>query len=615
MSNAVVRGRRMLALSALFACVQTTLGLAAAPDGLIQNVWTREHKTLHGSWRAIVDPYDTGYYNYRQRPDANGFFKNRKTKSPSDLVEYDFDASDTLKVPGDFNTQRDELMYYEGSVWYKRTFTHETKPERRAVLHVGAANYDARVYLNGEFIGRHVGGYTAFQFEVTDKLRAGENDLIVQVNNNRQRSGVPTINRDWWNYGGLTREVLLLDLPKTFIRDYRIRLDADTGRQLLATVQLDGDRLEQNVRLSFPAIGISAEARTDAAGRCSFKIPADRFARWSPGSPKLHDVVIQCETDEVRDKIGLRTIAVRGRDIFLNDEPIFLRGICLHEESLADRNRAWGEEDARALLDVAKELGCNFVRLAHYPHNEAMLREADRLGLMVWAEIPVYWTIDWENPKTYQLAVQQLREMIDRDKNRAAVIMWSVGNETPRSAARLQFMTNLVKAARRLDDSRLVVAALETKYVNPKTIKIDDPLGAQLDVLGCNEYIGWYDGLPGKGRNIRWTTDYDKPLIISEFGAGALNGYHGPPNQRWTEEFQAAVYRDQLEMLDKIDFLRGMTPWILKDFRSPRRLLPRIQDGWNRKGLISETGEKKAAFGILQAYYKRRDRSHADATK
>jgi len=252
----------------------------------------------------------------------------------------------------------------------------------------------------------------------------------------------------------------------------------------------------------------------------------------------------------------------------------------------------------------ARELGANFLRLAHYPHSELTVREADRLGILLWSEIPVYWTIQWENPATLENARNQLGELIDRDKNRAAVIIWSVANETPLSDERLSFLKNLVSHARSIDPTRLLSAAMERHYINSTTQMIDDPLGEFLDVLGCNEYVGWYDGLPGKADALEWKSKYNKPLIMSEFGADAAFGHHGDALTRWTEEYQEDLYRHQIGMLKKIPFLRGTSPWILMDFRSPRRPLPGIQDYWNRKGLISNRGEKKKAFYVMQRWYR-----------
>jgi beta-glucuronidase len=271
--------------------------------------------------------------------------------------------------------------------------------------------------------------------------------------------------------------------------------------------------------------------------------------------------------------------------------------------------RAYSQEDSRVLLEWAKEMNCNFVRLAHYPHNDNMVRVADSMGLMVWSEVPVYWTILWDNDETYNNARNQLSEVISRDKNRASVILWSVGNETPVSELRLTFMSNLVRFVRDKDPTRLITAALENHYIDKNTVVINDPLGKYLDVLGCNEYIGWYDGLPAKCDKIEWKTIYNKPLIMSEFGGGALYGLHADKLTRWSEEFQEDIYKHQVSMLKEISFLRGTTPWILKDFRSPRRPLPLIQDYFNRKGLISDEGHKKKAFYIMKNFYNEKKRS------
>ena len=223
---------------------------------------------------------------------------------------------------------------------------------------------------------------------------------------------------------------------------------------------------------------------------------------------------------------------------------------------------------------------------------------------MVWSEIPVYWTVAFTSESVFIKARQQLREMIARDRNRASVVLWSIANETPGTPARTEFLTRLADHARELDGSRLLTAALDTQRREDGENVIDDPLAAAIDVIGINNYCGWYGPLePGACAGIRWRSDYGKPVIMSEFGGGALHGHHGPAEQRWTEEYQADVYRYNLQMIDGIEFLRGMTPWILMDFRSPRRPLPGIQDYWNRKGLLSENGQKKAAWQLVRDYY------------
>jgi beta-glucuronidase len=587
--------------------------VAAQAPSRIVNVEARRTTSLNGKWRAIVDPYENGYYDFRLQPSKDGYFLDAKPKDKSDLLEYNFDTSGQLDVPGDWNTQRESLFFYEGTVWYRKTFDYANKPGTRLFLYFGAANYEAMVYLNGEKLGSHTGGYTPFAFEITGKTREKGNSVVVKVDDKRHREDVPTVNTDWWNYGGLTRGVSLVEVPETFVEDYFVQLKKGSTDTIAGWVKLNGPRARQQVTLRIPEAGVSASVSTDANGYAALSVPA-KLTLWSPENPKLYDVTIASDTDSVRDRIGFRTVETKGTDILLNGKSVFLRGVSIHEEAPFRTGRAYSPEDARTLLGWAKEMGCNFVRLAHYPHNENMVREADRLGLMVWSETPVYWTILWENPETFANASNQLAESIARDKNRASIVLWSVANETPVGEARTAFLRKLAAQVRSLDPTRLVTAALlhhnDGGAAEGNTDLLDDPLGADLDVLGCNEYLGWYDGLPDKADHITYKTIYTKPLIMSEFGADALYGLHGDPLTRWTEEYQENVYRHQVGMLSRIPFLRGTSPWVLMDFRSPRRTLPDIQDFFNRKGLVSVRGDKKKAFYVMQEFYQSKQKEY-----
>ncbi|HEV7608504.1 MAG TPA: glycoside hydrolase family 2 TIM barrel-domain containing protein [Steroidobacteraceae bacterium] len=599
--------------AALLACLWVT-GAFGAESLVIQNVLARPGMTLSGKWHVIVDPYENGYYDYRREPyDAvdpprGGYFLDRKPADKSDLVEYDFDASPTLMVPGDWNSQEDRLFYYEGTVWYRRKFDYTPSlPDKRVFIHFGAANYQADVYLNGRKLGRHVGGFTPFAFEVTGLLKPAGNSLVVKVDNTRHAEAVPTVNTDWWNYGGLTRDVSVVETPSAFIRDYQVQLEPGSLRRIAVRVQIDGAKAPVQVTLSIPEAKLTASAKSDAAGVATFSLDARNLKLWSPENPKRYQVSLATGDERVEDRIGFRSIAVRGTDILLNGHSVFLRGISLHEENPLRGGRAYSVEDARLLLGWAKELGCNFVRLAHYPHNEYMARVADELGLMLWEEVPVYWTIQWENPQTLANARNQLTELITRDRNRASVIVWSVANETPVSEPRTRFLKELIDTARTLDATRLVSAAMEV-HADPKDSNhriVDDPLGNYTDLLSFNQYVGWYDGLPDKLPLIHWSFGYQKPVMISEFGADALQGFHADRLTRFSEEYQEDLYRQTLAMLERIPQWRGTTPWILTDFRSPRRPLPHVQDGWNRKGLIGENGTKKKAFFVLKDFYER----------
>jgi beta-glucuronidase len=439
----------------------------------------------------------------------------------------------------------------------------------------------------------------------------------VLVDNTRQVKAIPTLMSDWWNYGGLTRRVMLIEEEATFIKDYKVQLEKDSMNRVAGWVQLDGDQARQKVTVKIPEAGAQVTVQTDAKGYATFAFDAD-LTLWSPENPYLYNVELHAETDQIVDRIGFRSIQVKGREVLLNGKPIFIRGISVHEEAPIRTGRAFSRDDARTLLTWAKELNCNFVRLAHYPHNENMVRMADEMGLLVWSEIPLYWAIDWTDPTVDHNARTMLTQMIARDKNRASVILWSVANETRLSDARLTFLSNLAKLARELDPTRLITAALlaEKGYVDGRDdnfegtlqkIVINDPLGEYLDVIGCNQYQGWYsDRTTLTPYQAIWETPYEKPVVFSEFGAGIKQGLRGDKWDVWTEEYGAMVYENQIKMIEKIDFIRGTSPWLLMDFRSPRRLNPGIQDYFNRKGLVSERGHKKDAFFVLQEFYEKK---------
>ena len=584
-------------------------------DKLIQNIYNRDVQSLNGKWNYIVDPYEMGYYDYRTipydqnpKPQDRAFYTNTKPKDKTERIEYDFDKSPTLLVPRDWNSQKENLFYYEGTIWYKKAFDYAINaPGNRLFVYFGAANYRSDVYLNGKKLGFHKGGFTPFNFEITDIVKEKGNFLIVKIDNKRKADEVSTLNTDWWNYGCITRDVQLVEIPATFIRDYFIQLRKSSSDNIGGYIQLDGaNKAGKTIELSIPELKIKSKLISDANGYVSIDLKVQNIKRWSPTTPVLYDVFISTETDKVSDKIGFRTIETKGTDIILNGKSIFLKGISIHEENAIRGGRAYSREDALMLLNWVRELGCNFVRLAHYPHNENVIRLADEMGILVWEENPVYWTIQWTNPETFATASNQLKEIISRDKNRAAVIIWSMANETPVNDDRISFLHRLVDTARNIDDTRLISAALEqhASKENEMVRTITDPFAEFVDIVSFNQYIGWYDGLPDKCAKIQWVINQNKPVIISELGADALGGMHGDSLTRWSEEYQEYFYKENLKMVDKIPQLRGTTPWILVDFRSPRRVLPGIQDGWNRKGLISETGNKKKAFYTLKDFYK-----------
>lgn len=602
--------------------IMATPSLAAEtlrPQHLLTGAIDRSHDELSGQWTYSKDLYRTGL------TDINGWVaKSRmqryrdidvaavEAKGGVDFFEFDMDRGPRMTIPGAWNAAEPELRYYDGLIWFQRKFTPKDLKGGRAFLRFEAVNYHAHVYLNGEKIGEHEGGYTPFSFEVTDKLRAGENRLTVGVDSEHGPQTIPTGITDWDIYGGIIRPVRLIYTPQTYIDDAVIELTTD-GR-LKGTAKLDGPQAAgQTVNVTVSGLAVKLSATTDANGYARFDAKAPRnLKKWSPETPTLYDVSFATSSDRLDDRVGFRTIEVDGDRILLNGKSIFLRGVSLHEEEFGPNPaRNMTEQASRALLSEIKYgMNGNYVRLSHYPHSDVTVRMADELGLLVWSEIPVYWTVDWENPNVLLKARTMLAEMIYRDRNRASVIMWSVGNETPVTDSRNAFHSALADTVRDIDPSRLISAALlvEGRTENGQTtIFINDPLVDKLDVMAVNTYAGWYgsntlEELP----SLRWEVPAGKPVVLSEFGADALAGLREGDGIRgkYTEDFQAEYYRQTLKMADNIPQLRGMSPWILKDFQSLRREHPVIQNGWNRKGLVSETGVRKLAFDVMANYYK-----------
>ncbi|ADW68978.1 glycoside hydrolase family 2 protein [Granulicella tundricola] len=568
----------------------------------------RPQTSLDGAWHSIADPYFTGLYNFHHEMKKDGWFKNEHWAGIGDnrLLEYDFAKSPTLNVPGDWNTQRDSLFLYEGAVWYQRDFTWHNTTGKRTFLHVGAANYRSWFWVNGQKVCQHEGGFTTFDCDVTAALKDGSNFIVAAVNNQRLPEGVPTLETDWWNYGGLTRSLALVEVPEAFITGYDLHLDRATRTHIEGWVQVANAHAGEEVGVSLPELHATTMAKVDADGHAAISFTPKNLKLWSPGKPVLYKVDLTAGNDAIHEEMGFKTIETRGTQILVNGDPIYLRGISIHAEAPYRTGRANTQKDMDTLLGWARELGCNYVRLAHYPHDEKMTRTADRLGILVWSEIPTYWAIQFDNPIVLAKAKQQLNEEISRDRNKVSIGLWSIANETPATEARTKFLTALAEETRRLDKERLVTAALLVRDGDKSKHEkvVDDKLGQALDVIGMNEYVGWYEGKPETADLMQWTVAYQKPVIVSEFGGEGPAGVHGTADQRWTEEYVANLYTHNLKMLAAIPQVRGMSPWLLMDFRSPSRQMPGMQDYFNRKGLISEKGQKKLAFGVLQNAYR-----------
>lgn len=651
--------------------VSTVPWQATEPERLYQHPEGRRHLDLSGPWQVLVDPLSAG-----DRPSFTGLggvevYKAQPAPTGLAFAEFVFNAGKTLQVPADWGRQDPRLDLYEGPVWYLKRLDLQPDDGLARILHVGAANYRTDVYVNGIAVARHEGGFTPFSVDLTRYLKAGTNALVLKVDNRLDALTVPTRFSDWHNHGGITGPVRLLELPERRLVSWAIRLADLATREIVLDVEATSQAAGQLVTVSLADVGEQAQARIGPDGRARL-VWRTRAALWSPASPALHRLQLSIAGGEnVTDTIGLRTITARNGDLFLNGERLILRGISSHAVSTRHAGRAVGTADARQLLGEVKALGGNFVRLAHYPHDEAVVREADRMGVLVWSELPVYWAVAFESPDALTNVRRQARAMVERDRNRASIILWSVANETPNTPARLAFLKEVAADVRGLDQSRLLTAALLVDTAKsapllartlagrllqdralpegersrlaawfekatgapatpdrinaaaaPPVFRIEDPLADVLDVAALNEYFGWYYAsflarmVPAdEGRlaaailalmpDVRFVPPAGKPFVVSEFGADARAGLAGGAGRMFTEAYQAEVYRRQLAMLAAHPGIDGVSPWVLQDFRSPLRPYPGVQDGYNRKGLIDETGRRKQAFKVLRDAYRK----------
>ena len=591
--------RRLLSITiALVSLLMAPVASFAAD--LIQNVYGRDIQSLNGKWAAIHDLYDQG--------ERMKIYENNKPTGKTDFYEYSFEGGMRLNVPGDWNSQSKELKYYEGTVWYQRTFTAKAEPGTRRFLYFAGVSTRCNIYLNGKKIISHEGSFTPFQIEVTNALKDGENLLVCEVNNNRRVDAIPAMSYDWWNYGGITRDVMLVTVPTQYIADYFVRLEKGKKDVIALSVSLSEAVAGKKVTVKIPELKVNCEMTTDAQGNAEASVKVRSLQRWSPESPKLYNIEIASPDDKVTESIGFRNIDTRGTKVFLNDKEIFLRSISFHEEIPQRMGRAFSPADADMLLSEARALGVNTIRLAHYPQNEYIVRKAEQMGFMLWEEIPVWQSIDFTNDVTMGKARTMFDEMLQRDKNRCAVSMWGVANETRPSEARNAFLTRLVSDGRAKDNTRLYVAAFDIVYYqrDKDLFTMEDSFPEQLDLIGVNKYMGWYAPWPKDPKDCHWQVCPDKPLLITEFGGEALYGQSGDETvaSSWSEDYQAKLYRDNIRMFENIPNLCGVSPWILFDFRSPFRFHPTNQDGWNRKGLVSDQGMRKKAWYIMRDYYR-----------
>ena len=520
-----------------------------------------------------------------------------------------------MTVPAGWNLIRG-LESWDGRARYRKRFTLPPgfRPSH-TVLHFRGVLYRAQVFLNGAEMGSHEGGYTSFSFDVTSALKPeAENLLEVVVENRLSLKTLPGRIKGWRHGGGIYREVYLEGIPETAIADIFIQAEPDQGQgRVLARVSLTnfGSQPKESslhLMVSPPSGGPRAEVSKGvkiASGAReqpeTLALELEHVTPWSPDHPVLYQARVSLggDGDERKIVFGFKRLEARGRKLFLNGEPLKIRGLSRHEDvpgTFRTQTLPALEKDLRLI----KALGANTLRLGHYPNHPAILDLCDRYGLLVWEESPTWGSQspDYGAPEVMALGVRQTEEMIRRDRNHVSVGFWGVANEIPTDRkAGAEFVRACVEAGRRLAHAQLFTAA---SFLGERDQSI-----ACLDVASFNAYQGWYHGYP---EDFRAYLDHlktafpGKPILISEYGADAQSGWHGAYGDIYTEENQARTLAMRFRMIEDDPDCAGGLIWIFADFMDDMRLLnPR--PFFNQKGLVDYDRREKLAYRVVGQLY------------
>ncbi len=519
-----------------------------------------------------------------------------------------------MTVPACWNALKG-LENFEGRVFYRKRFVAPLSFRGKSVFLIfRGVSYWARIFLNGNEVGIHEGGYTQFQFDVGRFLKPGqENILEVDVDNRLGMKTLPGRIRGWKHVGGIYREVYLESRPEIHFRDLVIRAQpAEAGDGGVAWIRWsasdDGEGRNLCGRFIFRNDAGELIRETKHTGKEEFAVSFDSIRPWSPEAPFLYTAEAELmdgvnSGGELLDRVlvtfGFKRIEVRGRRIFLNGRPFKIRGVSRHED-YPGYFKTQPEWVIKNDLRMIKELGANTLRLGHYPGHPYLLDLCDRYGLLVWEEIPAWGGVspDYGDEGVLALGRSQIEEMIHRDKNHVCVGFWGVANEIPADTdAGVRFVKEMTETARELDPTRLVSAASD-RYDKDKSIPF-------LDVAAFNAYHGWYRGRAENFRDEiqRLSRAFpDKPILYSEYGAGAQAGWHGASGDIYTEENQARVLMKACRTLEDNDDCAGGIIWLFSDFRDEMRIF-NPKPFFNQKGLVNYHRDKKLGYEIVKMMY------------
>lgn len=545
----------------------------------------RSHLSLDGLWQFITDPHGLG--------ESDRWYEN----FPEDAT--------SVYVPSCWNNELG-LYDYEGVAWYGKAFHSEGDTIQLAFHGVtGQAN----VYLDGIFLGSHYGGFTGFDFTVND-LKTGKHHLAVSVDNrHNDHDTIPLAVVDWFHYGGITRGVEVIRLPETRIDRYRIdyKLSED-----LTEVDLECQVLVTG--MSHPQIQVYIEGRPINENPCQptkqglgllCQCHLKDIQLWHPDHPNLYEIRIAIDGDEVVEHIGFRKIEAVNRQLLLNGQPLYLKGVNRHED-----HPDWGFALPVKLmmkdLAIIKSMGCNMIRGSHYPNAPAFLDLCDREGILFMEEIPM-WGFGQEalsNPLVIERGLMMHEEMINRDYHHPCIFLWGLHNECATDTEAGYAITKaFADKVRSLDQTRPITYATNKSH--------RDICLSLVDVISINKYVGWYmdtlDAWPAYLQTFKEKAEkdhlQDKPIIMTEFGAGALYGYSTFEGPKWSENFQYNYLDYTLKLFKDDPDISGAVLWQFCDIRTAKEHEMGRPRSFNNKGILDEYRRPKAAYWTVKKHY------------
>ena len=550
----------------------------------------REVKSLSGIWQMQPDPENIG--------EIRGFMNG--------LPE-----SHTVSVPSVWNSELG-MLTYEGVCWYEKIFHTEGGVLR---FSFGAVMSDARVYLDGELIGSHYGGYCRFTLIKRD-VKPGKHRLTVRVDNSFDDISIPQPLVDWYHYGGITRDIEVERLSGIAVLYSNIDYTLDQNNADVSfTVELynaEDQRVTDELTISLDGKTISESKVTlDGGEMKTIKVTGGRVAkieRWSAEHTRLYTLCTETSSDDLYDRVGFRHIEIRDRAVYLNGKKIRFRGINRHEEH-PEFGMAFPEVLMHRDIEIIKNMGVNSIRGSHYPNNPKFVDLLDEHGIFFWSEIPMWGggfpREKLADPRVIERGLLMHKEMIHEYYNHPSIIIWGMHNEIDtRSEEALNISKIYYEYLKKNGGNRLVTYA--TNKMNT------DICFKYCDFIAFNSYVGWYEGggFPSWEVYANAMEDYlieqgvaDKPVVTSEFGAAAIYGHHTFDNLKWTEEYQAKLISDCIKLFFSREEYAGSFVWQFADIRTSEPMGLNRARSFNNKGVVNEYRRPKMAYGAIKTIY------------